>query len=40
MERFNKYIGVLIEMLLMGIIYLVILPFRVLCNLGNRLVSR
>lgn len=40
MERFNKYIGMLIEILLMGIICLIILPFRILYNLGNRLVSR
>lgn len=40
MERFNNFIGMLIETLLVGIIYMVILPFKVLHSLGNRLVSR
>lgn len=40
MERFKNYIGMLIELMLMGIMYLIILPFKVLYSLGNRLVSR
>ena len=40
MERFRNYIGMFIELILMGIMYLIILPFRVLYTLGNRLVSR
>ncbi len=40
MERFNNYLNGLIELVLLGIIYLIALPFRILYNLGNRLVSR
>lgn len=40
MERFRNYIGLFIELILMGIMYLIILPFKVLYSLGNRLVSR
>jgi len=40
MERFRNYTGMFIELMLMGIMYLIILPFKVLYSLGNRLVSR
>lgn len=40
MERFNNFINMLIESVLVGIIFLITLPFRILYNLGNRLVSR
>lgn len=40
MERFKNYIDMLIELILMGIMYLIILPFKILYSLGNRLVSR
>ena len=40
MERFKNYIGMFIELVLMGIMYVIILPFKVLYSLGNRLVSR
>jgi hypothetical protein len=40
MERFNNYLNGLIELVLLGIIYLIALPFRILYNLSHRLVSR
>lgn len=40
MERLTKYVSGLIELFLLGIIFLIALPFRVLYSLGNRLVSR
>ena len=40
MERFKNYVGSLIELILMGIMYLIILPFKILYSLGNRLASR
>jgi hypothetical protein len=40
MERLKNYIGMFVELLIMGIMYLIILPVRVLYSLGNRLVSR
>ena len=40
MERFSNYVGMLIELILIGIMYLIILPFKILYSLGNKLVSR
>lgn len=40
MERLSQYIGGLIELFLLGIIFLIALPFRILYSLANRLVSR
>ena len=40
MERFNNYMGSLIELVLLGIIFLIALPFRLLYGLSHRLVSR
>jgi len=40
MERFNNFIGMLIEAIIIGIIYIIILPVRILFSVGNKLVSR
>lgn len=40
MERFKNYMGSLIELVLLGIIFLIALPFRLLYSLSHRLVSR
>lgn len=40
MERFNKYINMLVEMIIMTFIYLIILPFRIIYSIGNRLTSK
>lgn len=40
MERFKKFIEMSIEFIIMTVIYLVILPFRLLYNLSNRIQSR
>jgi hypothetical protein len=40
MERLSQYVSELIELLLLGIIFLIALPFRILYNLGGRIASR
>jgi len=40
MERLNNYFGMFVEFVIMGIMYLIILPFRILYNLSSRLLSR
>jgi competence protein ComGC len=40
MERFNNYVGMIIEFLIISIMFLVLLPFRILYRLGSRLASR
>lgn len=40
MERFNNFISMIIEFLIISIMYMIILPFRILYNLGRRLASR
>ncbi len=40
MERFNNYMNMLVEMIVMAFIYLIILPFKIIYSIGNRLTSR
>lgn len=40
MERLSNYVSEIIEVLLLGVIFLIALPFRLLYVLGNRLASR
>jgi hypothetical protein len=40
MERFTNYVSMIIELFLMAVIYVIALPFRLLYNLSNKLVSR
>lgn len=40
MERFSNFISMVIEAILMAIIYLIILPFKVLYIISNRFASR
>lgn len=40
MERFKSYMNNLVELILLGIIFLIALPFRLIYNLSSRLVSR
>lgn len=40
MERFKKFVEMSIEFIIMSFIYLIILPFRLLYGLSNRLQSR
>jgi hypothetical protein len=40
MERFNKFIDMVMEFLIVSVMFLVLLPFRILYNLSNRSASR
>jgi hypothetical protein len=40
MERLSNYFGMFVEFVIMGIMFLILLPFRILYNLSNRLISR
>ena len=40
MQRLNNYFGMFVEFVIMGIMFLIVLPFRLLYNLSNRLMSR
>jgi large-conductance mechanosensitive channel len=40
MERFNKFIDAIMEFLIIGVLYLIFLPFRILYNLSSRSASR
>lgn len=40
MERLSNYFGMFVEFVIMGIMFLIVLPFRILYNLSSRLISR
>jgi len=40
MQRFNYYMSMLAEMIIIAFLYLIILPFKILCSIGSRLTSR
>ncbi|HOQ06391.1 MAG TPA: hypothetical protein PK127_07540 [Clostridiales bacterium] len=39
MERFNRFIDTVMELLIIGILYLIFLPFRIIYSLSGRSAS-
>jgi len=40
MERFNNYMNMLAELVIMAFLYLIFLPFKIIYSIGSRLTSR